>query len=440
MKFDSLAQWLAWQETLNPAEIELGLERINHVRELAQIPDHFDCPLIIVGGTNGKGSVMAMLETMARVAGYRVCAYTSPHIARYNERIRIAGEEVDDASLCAAFERIDQARGEAALTYFEFGTLAALDLFTRAAPDLVLLEVGLGGRLDAVNIMQPDVSVITTVDIDHVDWLGKDREAIGFEKAGIMRSGKPVVCGDRAPPQSLLQQAANIAAKLLVQGRDFSAQAGTKSWQFSTGTTALHDLPVPALRGEFQLDNAAAAIMALELLKPRLLLLRENYVSALQSVTLAGRYESLRAAPQVVVDVAHNTQAVAALCRQLQAQPCAGKTRLVIAMLADKPVAEVIALLAPRVDVWYSAGLENVGRGLAAAVMSNFIQNTLATPGDAKLCASKTVAQACAAAMRDAGANDRIIVLGSFYTVAAAKQFFAETMNPTDAGDTEIDG
>ncbi len=226
MRFDSLDQWLAWQETLNPAEIELGLERIDHVRELAGIPDHFDCPLIIVGGTNGKGSVMAMLEAMASAAGYRVCAYTSPHLLRYNERIRIDGREVDDADLCAAFERIDQARGDAQLTYFEFGTLAALDLFVRAQPDLVLLEVGLGGRLDAVNIMQPDVSVISTIDIDHVDWLGPDRESIGFEKAGIMRSGKPVICGDRAPPRSLLDHAGAIAAECQVLGRDFDVVRG----------------------------------------------------------------------------------------------------------------------------------------------------------------------------------------------------------------------
>lgn len=427
MRFNTLAQWLTWQETLNPAEIELGLARINQVRELAHIPDHFDCPLIIVGGTNGKGSVMAMLEAMVSAAGLRVCAYTSPHIARYNERIRIAGEEIDDASLCAAFERIDQARGEAELTYFEFGTLAALDLFVRAKADLVLLEVGLGGRLDAVNIMQPDVSVITTVDIDHVDWLGSDRESIGFEKAGIMRSAKTVVCGDRDPPQSLLQHAADVGAKLLVQGRDFSAQTDSKDWRFSAGETGFSHLPMPALRGGFQLDNAAAAIMALESLHGKLDLQQQHYAAGLQAVRLAGRSEQLHSTPLVIADVAHNSQAVAALCQQLQ-QPCAGKTRVVIAMLADKPVAEVIALLQPLTDVWYGAGLGNVARGMSATAMADYIQTALGTAGDAKLCASETVTQACAAAMRDASPDDRIFVLGSFYTVAAAKQFFAESV------------
>ena len=427
MRFDSLAQWLAWQETLNPAEIELGLERIDRVRQLAHIPDHFTCPLIIVGGTNGKGSVVAMLQAMASAAGYRVCTYTSPHIARYNERICINGEDVDDADLCAAFERIDQARGDAQLTYFEFGTLAALDLFARAKPDLVLLEVGLGGRLDAVNIMQPDVSVITTVDIDHVDWLGDNREAIGSEKAGIMRSGKTTICGDACPPQSLLAQASTLGADLLVQGRDFHVQPAANGWRLVTPTTVL-DLPLPALVGEFQLANAAAAIMALLALQSRLMINTEHFAAGLRTVRLAGRFEPLGDRPRIIADVAHNAQAIRALYAQLQASPCAGKTRVVIAMLADKPVAEVIDILKPRVDAWYSAGLGNVARGMAASTLAGLIQHALAEAGDAKLSASDTVAEACAAALCEAQADDRIIVLGSFYTVAAAKQFFSDSV------------
>jgi len=429
MRFNSLDQWLAWQETLNPAEIELGLERIDRVRELAGIPDHFDCPLIIVGGTNGKGSVMAMLEAIASAAGYRVCAYTSPHLLRYNERIRINGKEVQDADLCAAFERIDQARGDAPLTYFEFGTLAALDLFARAEPDLVLLEVGLGGRLDAVNIMQPDVSVISTIDIDHVDWLGSDREAIGFEKAGIMRSGKPAICGDRVPPQSLLDHAVNIAADCQVLGRDFDVLRSADHWQLKSDTIELKHLPMPALLGAFQLDNAATAIMALAALQSRLALSTEHYAAGLRSARLAGRFEYLDVSPQIIVDVAHNTQAVTALCAQLQASSCAGKTRVVIAMLVDKPVAAVIDILRPLTDVWYSAGLDSVGRGMTASGMAKMIQHALAGAGDAKLYVNNTVPEACAAALQDASPEDRIVVLGSFYTVAAAKQFFAQ--NPT---------
>jgi len=424
MKFDSLDQWLAWQETLNPAEIELGLERIDRVRQLAGIPDHFNCPLIIVGGTNGKGSVMAMLEAMAIAAGYQVCAYSSPHLLRYNERIRINATEIDDQSLCAAFERIDQARAGAQLTYFEFGTLAALDLFARASPELVLLEVGLGGRLDAVNIMQPDVSVITTVDIDHVDWLGHDREAIGFEKAGIMRAGKPVICGDRAPPQSLLAQARTLAAKLSVLGSDFDALRTANGWQLVTGAGEVLDLPLPALPGEFQLGNAATAILALLALQDRLTLTAEHFATGLRAIRLSGRCERLGTSPEVIVDVAHNTQSIAALCTQLRSWPCQGKTRVVIAMLADKPVAEVIALLKPLVDVWYSAGLESVARGMAADTMAGLIQHALTDAGDVKLYASDSVVQACEAAVAEAEAEDRIIVLGSFYTVAAAKQYF----------------
>ncbi|MGB5397656.1 MAG: bifunctional tetrahydrofolate synthase/dihydrofolate synthase [Gammaproteobacteria bacterium] len=424
MRFNSLAQWLAWQETLNPAEIELGLERIDRVREAAGIADHFDCPLIIIGGTNGKGSVVAMLQSIATAAGLKVCAYTSPHISRYNERIRINGRDIDDARLCEAFERIDQARGEQPLTYFEFGTLAALDLFVRAKPDLVLLEVGLGGRLDAVNIMQPDVSVITSIDIDHTDWLGDNREAIGFEKAGIMRRNKTVICGDPEPPLTVLQHAVDQSAHLSVIGRDFHVRNTTGSWQLDAASFSLRDLPLPALAGDFQLGNAATAIMALRALQPALPIKQQHIASGLNKVQLAGRLEQLRDAPQVIVDVAHNTQAVSAIITYLKTRACGGKTRVVIAMLADKPVSAVIAQLSPLVDAWYSAGLTSVGRGLDANTMASLIQSAPEHTGDVKLCASDTVEAACAAAVHDADPDDRIIILGSFYTVAAAKQFF----------------
>ena len=430
MRFNTLAQWLAWQETLNPAEIELGLERINRVRVSAGIADHFDCPLIIVGGTNGKGSVVAMLQSIATAAGLNVCAYTSPHITHYNERICINGADVDDTSLCEAFERIDQARGNEALTYFEFGTLAAIDLFMRAKPGLVLLEVGLGGRLDAVNIMQPDVSVISSIDIDHIDWLGDNREAIGFEKAGIMRKNKPVICGDPEPPQSCLQHAQALCAYLLLLNRDYSAVRTDTGWRFEADECMPMELPVPALRGEFQLGNAATAIMALRALGDRLSVDVDHIATGLNTVRLAGRLEQLRDAPRVMLDVAHNTEAAAAVIGYLNTTACAGKTRVVIAMLADKPVSAVIGLLSPLVDAWYSAGLSSVGRGLDAKAMAELIQYAPETTGDAKLCASDTVAQACAAAMRDASADDRIIILGSFYTVAAAKQFFSTEPAP----------
>ena len=424
MRFNTLDQWLAWQETLNPAEIELGLERIDRVRESAGIADHFECPLIMIGGTNGKGSVTAMIESIASAAGIKVCTYTSPHITRYNERIRINGHEVDDARLCEAFERIDQARGKQALTYFEFGTLATIDLFMRAGPGLVLLEVGLGGRLDAVNIMQPDVSVISSIDIDHTDWLGDNREAIGFEKAGIMRRHKPVICGDPAPPQSCVQHAFSLSANLRVLQRDFTATRTEAGWRFEADGYASMNLPVPALRGAFQLGNAASAIMALLMLGERVPVDVDSISTGLKTVCLAGRLEHVRDTPQVIIDVAHNTQAVAAVISHLKSQPCLGQTRVIIAMLADKPVSAVIGQLAPLVDAWYSAGLSVVNRGLDAHSMAELIACAPEHSGDVKLCASDTVEQACDAAMRDAAPQDRIIVLGSFHTVAAAKQYF----------------
>lgn len=428
MKFNTLDQWLDWQSGLNPAEIELGLERVDRVRVRANLPDHFECPLIIAGGTNGKGSVMAMLEAMARAAELKVCAYTSPHILRYNERVRIDGVDISDGDLCASFERIDAARGDEQLTYFEFGTLAAIDLFVRAKPDLVILEVGLGGRLDAVNIMQPDVSIITSIDIDHTDWLGDDREAIGFEKAGIMRRGKPVICGDASPPQSLLQHAHDQSAELYVFGRDFVVRHRQSHWQLVVGAAHV-DLPLPALPGKFQPGNAATAIMALRALRGRLVVSTENIATGLRNVRLAGRLEALCDSPQVIVDVAHNPQAVAAVVNYFQVQACTGKTRVVIAMLADKPVAEVIRLLAPLADAWYSAGLESVSRGMHARTMAGLIQAEPGIRADVKLCACDTVAQACEAAVRDSVKSDRIVVIGSFYTVAAAKQYFSAGKN-----------
>ncbi len=421
MHFKSLHEWLSWQQSLNPKEIDLGLERVARVLNQAGHKDHFDCPLITVAGTNGKGSVVAFLEAIARAAGYNTCSYTSPHILRYNERIRIDGIEIDDDSLCKAFERIDQARGNVQLTYFEFGTLAAIDLFISAKPDLVILEVGLGGRLDAVNIMQPDVAVITTIDIDHTDWLGNDREAIGLEKAGIFRAGCPAICGDSKPPRSLLEQAANLQVDLKRIGKHYRVEHRQAGWSLLDETTRLHDLPVPALAGEFQLSNAATAIMALKSL-PGLDPGVEAIKQGLQHVHLAGRFQLIRQQPAVILDVAHNPQAARSLLSQLKAHDCSGSTHAVVAMLADKPVANVIALVSSAIDYWYTAGLESVPRGLSAADMAAAVEQH---SSDVKLSAAATVAGACELALATAGINDRIIIFGSFYTVAEATQFLA---------------
>ncbi len=417
MRFDTLAQWLSWQETLNPAQIELGLERVNRVRVNAGLDEHFACPTIMVGGTNGKGSVMAMLESVARSAGYSVCSYTSPHLQRYNERIRINGNDVEDAALCAAFERIDQARGDERLTYFEFGTLAAIDLFMRAEPELVLLEVGLGGRLDAVNIMQPDVAIISSIGIDHTDWLGATRESIAREKAGIMRFGKICVCGDRDPPQSLLAHAAAVGAQLLQIGIDFENNA----------------VPEPALQGAFQHDNAAIAVRALTALTTRLPISQQHIVQGLASVRLAGRYEQLGQSPEVICDVAHNEQAVASLLAQLQASPVTGHTHFVLAMLADKPVAAITRMILPRAQRCFYAGL-NVARGMSGDAMAQHLSSAVAELAlNVKLHAAESVEAACAAAMARARRQDRIVIFGSFYTVAAAQRFFHNSRERTRA-------
>jgi dihydrofolate synthase / folylpolyglutamate synthase len=421
LRFKSLDEWLSWQESLNPKEIDLGLERVSRVLHRAGHSHHFDCPLITVAGTNGKGSVVAYLEAIALAGGYTTCAYTSPHLLRYNERIRINGSEIDDESLCAAFDRIDQARGEEQLTYFEFGTLAAIDLFMAAKPDLVIMEIGLGGRLDAVNIMQPSVAAITTIAIDHTDWLGTDRETIGLEKAGILRAGCAAVCGDYDPPQSVISHAAKSSVELKLIGHDFRVEPRTETWALRANDNSLDELPLPALVGEFQLANAATAIMALESLHG-LPTGVDAIKQGLRDVRLPGRFQTIRQQPDVIVDVAHNLQAAESLVSQLKAHDCAGRTHAVVAMLADKPVADVIQAVSGEIDCWYTAGLESVPRGLSAAQMAGTVERLTS---DVKLSAASTVASACEQALAAAADNDRIIIFGSFYTVAEAMQFFA---------------
>lgn len=421
MRFDSLDEWLSWQEGLNPREIDLGLDRVSRVLRQSGHSNHFNCPLISVAGTNGKGSVVAYLEAMALADGSKVCSYTSPHLLHYNERIHIDGNEIDDQSLCMAFERIDQARGGESLTYFEFGTLAAIDLFMEAEPDLVIMEIGLGGRLDAVNVMEPDVAVITTVAMDHTDWLGSDREAIGFEKAGVLRTGRPAVCGDSNPPQSLLEHAVNVQAELKLIGRDYRHQRNIKTWRLTDAGHVIDGLPLPALAGEFQLDNAATAIVALMSL-PDFGTGVEAMKQGLRNARLPGRFQIIRQQPVVIVDVAHNPQAAEALVLQLKALHCAGKTHAVVAMLADKPVADVVGRVAGEIDCWYTAGLESVPRGLSACHMAAAVEQQAS---DVKLCATATVAEACEQVLTSVAEGDRIIIFGSFFTVAEAMRFFA---------------
>lgn len=478
MRFNHLNDWLAWQESLNPAEIDLGLDRISEVLLQAGLSSSFNCPLITVAGTNGKGSVVAMLEAIAMAAGLKVCSYTSPHIFQYNERIKINGQAVDDNNLCEAFERIDQARNNSPLTYFEFGTLAAIDLFFRQQPDLVILEVGLGGRLDAVNIMDADVSVLTSVAIDHVDWLGDDRESIGYEKAGIFRSGKPVICGEREVPTSVIKHAEKLQCEFVQAGADydFSIEKAGDHWDLKSPYVDLFNLPQPSLTGEFQYLNAATAIVALQALQAKKLLtslpnqrqperLREVIAAGLKQINLAGRFQQIYSKPQVYVDVAHNLQAAQALASQLKScfdrgRTTGARTWAIIAMLADKDIKGVIDNVSAGIDNWCFAGLENISRGLPVQelieylpdgfIADDFIKETKQgnqckitavktagsnAPGETVFLA-KTVKDACALVLSEANKNDRIIIFGSFYTVAEAMQFFSELSKSSNTAET----
>ena len=345
---ESLTDWLARLEQLHPSTIELGLERVRRVKDALGLAPAF--PLIMVGGTNGKGSTCAYLEAILGAAGYRTGLYTSPHLLRYNERVRIAGREASDAELVAAFERVDAARGDTSLTYFEFGTLGAMVQFIAAGVDVAILEVGLGGRLDAVNVFDADVAVVTSVDLDHMDYLGDTREKIGFEKAGIYRGRRPAICADPAPPDSLLEHARRIGADLRCVGRDFFALREGDRWTYRGPALVWQDLPLPAMAGAYQLRNAAGALAALEAVRGRLPVSEAAIRQGLRAAQVPGRFQRIARAPEVILDVAHNPEAARALAATLREQPVTGRTLAVVGMLADKDAAAVFAALRGEVD------------------------------------------------------------------------------------------
>ena len=414
----TLDAWLSYLETLHPKTIALGLSRVREV--MARMALRIDCPVITVGGTNGKGSTCAMLEAMLRAAGYRTVLYTSPHLLRYNERVRIDGREVDDDSLTTAFGVVEDARtmpDEVPLTYFEFGTLAALHLFARAAPEVAVLEVGLGGRLDAVNAIDPDVSVITSIDIDHTDYLGPDRASIGREKAGIVREGRPAICGDEDPPQAFLDEVARRGATLRVRGRDFGFVSEGAQWRYWCGAEQRFGLPMPALRGGYQLANAATAIAALDALAGRVPVHAGAIRAGLASVELPGRFQVIPGRPVIILDVAHNPEAARMLSATLGAMSFHPTTIAVLGMLRDKDIDGVIAALADRVDRWHVAGLPPP-RGASADLLRDALLRRNVAPEAIVRCDS--VAAALVQAREIAGENDRIVVFGSFLTVAAA--------------------
>ena len=413
MRFQTLDQWLSWQTCLRPLEIELGLERVGEVwGRMHEGP--FPAPVISVAGTNGKGSCTAFLDAILRAGGYRTGCYTSPHLVRYNERIRVDGQLQSDRGICRAFEQVDKVRDGIELTYFEFGTLAALGIFLQQRLDVIILEVGLGGRLDAVNIVDADVALITTVDIDHREWLGDSREKIAVEKAGIMRAQTPAVFGGVDPPKSLIGHAKKLGAPLYLAGRDFRFRHATEGWEWLGPDEKRGALPFPHLRGDYQLENASAVLMTLSLLRERLPVDQAAVRSGLQKASVQGRFQVTGGQPVVILDVAHNPQAARALAGNLRQMPCSGRTLAVFGMLSDKDVEGVVAIMAPWVDHWFAVTLED-RRGLSAETLVARMKDS----GVENRCIStfRNPLEAVQAARQAARVEDRVLVFGSFHLV-----------------------
>ncbi len=410
---ETLDGWLGLLEARHGQAIQLGLDRVRTVRDALNLPQ--TCPVFIIGGTNGKGSTCALLEAVLLAAGKRVGLYTSPHLLRYNERVRIDGRDASDAVLVDAFAEVERARGDTPLTYFEHGTLAAWAAFSHAGLDAIILEVGLGGRLDAVNVFEPDCSIVTSVAMDHMDFLGDTREAIGFEKAGIFRPGKPAICSDPMPPQSLIVHAEAIGAKLQVSGRDFGFAGDQNQCAFWTaGGSRRGGLAYPALRGTNQLLNAAAVMAACEAVRDILPVPMQAIRQGFMLVELPGRFQVMPGRPAVVFDVAHNPQAAGVLNENLASMGFFPETWAVLGMLGDKDVAGVVRLLRDRVDHWLLATLPGP-RGLPAARLAEILRE-VGVNGD--IAEYPSPASAYEVAAGRAAEGDRIVIFGSFLTVA----------------------
>lgn len=421
---DSLQDWLDWQQRVHPREMEFGLDRVGEVWRLLGAPQPARV-VISVGGTNGKGSTVAFLAAILGHSGQRVGAFTSPHLLRYNERVRIDGKDVDDATLVDAFDRIERARGTVALTYFEFGTLAALWIFAQAALDVAVLEVGLGGRLDAVNLVDADAAIVTTIDLDHQAWLGSDRDSIGREKAGIFRAGRPAIVGETAPPAALIAHALAIGADLRIAGRDFHYErdGAGEGWQWRSGTQRL-TLPEPGLVAPTQIGNAAAAIAAVHALRDRLGWDAAAIAEGVATARLPARLQRFGGTPELVVDVAHNPQAARELAAWLRAVPGLARTSAVFGVLDDKDAAGIVAALADEIDAWFLAGLDaETSRGLDAASLRERIAGALAVGASVR--EHNDVSTALEVAFAHARPRDRVIAFGSFFVAADALRFAA---------------
>jgi len=427
--FPTLAAWLAHLETAHPVGIDMGLTRIRQVRDALGL--QFSCPVITVGGTNGKGSTCAVLETILLRAGYRVGCHTSPHLLEFNERARLNGIDATDADLLEHFEAVEAARLSlpvpVSLTYFEFTTLAIMRLFASRELDAVILEVGLGGRLDAVNIIDTDCAIVTSIDIDHTEYLGDTREKIGFEKAGIFRPNTPAICGDPSPPQSLIDHAAAIGADLWLVGRDFryEVQAGNErqQWSYIGRTQRRAALAYPALRGANQLINTSAALAALEALRERIPVSAQDIRLGLANVELPGRFQVVPGKPQVILDVAHNPHAAAVLAQNLGNMGFFPYTYAVFGAMADKDIEGVIAHLKGEIDHWNVTSLPTP-RAASAAMLAGALRDAgVNQEPDSSVTEFDTPADAFQDAVKRSSENDRILVFGSFHTVAGVMAY-----------------
>ncbi len=413
----TLTDWLDHCERLHPKNIDMGLERVRSVAERLAL--RFTCPVITVAGTNGKGSTCAMLEAILGQAGYRTGVYTSPHLVRFEERLRLLGDVVETDRLVAAFARVEHARCQVqppvSLTYFEFSTLAILDIMAHAGLDVAILEVGLGGRLDAVNIVDPDCAVITSVDLDHMEFLGPDRESIGYEKAGIMRTGRPVVVSDPVPPQSVLDRAREIDADLWRFGVDFNFSGDQQQWAWTGRDRRYAGMAYPALRGANQLLNASGVLAALTALREQLPVTAQAVRNGLAMVELPGRFQIVPGQPALVLDVAHNPHSVSALAANLDAMGFFPTTHAVFGAMADKDLALMLQRVNPIIDRWYFTDLPTPRAQTAARLAEQW--RALNTRRDVQAQVFADPVQALQAAVLAADPADRIVVFGSFYTV-----------------------
>jgi dihydrofolate synthase/folylpolyglutamate synthase len=413
MRFDTLRGWLNWQESFHPLTIDLGLERVARVFN-ALNPVGIKPLTITVAGTNGKGSCIAYLEAIYRAQGYRVGAYTSPHILMYNERIKINGEPASDGLICEAFARIEAVRDNTSLSYFEFGTLAALDIFRHANLDIQLLEVGLGGRLDAVNIVDPDVALIAAIGIDHIEWLGNTREAIGKEKSGIFRAATPAIIGDPEPPESLAQSANDKHAQPYHIGQDFGYRKSSLTWDWYFGDRQICNLPEPGLKGEHQYRNASSAILAVIQLEDKLPISEDSIRIGLKDVRLSGRFQLVDGKIPVLLDVGHNPQAVRTLVEYLNKNFSGMRIHAVFSMMKDKDIAGVLEIMSPVIHDWYFAPLANLRAAGESVMRDIFSKSTVSNV----FFGFTGFVDAFAAAQKQSQEGDLLLVFGSFFLVS----------------------